>query len=56
MVTPYVPCYMHTRYLPYYLALPATRTRGKEVVVKYSSGLQSEGTWYTDSNGKEMVK
>jgi len=26
------------------------------VVVKYSSGLQSEGTWYTDSNGKEMVK
>jgi alpha-mannosidase len=29
---------------------------GKEVVVKYASGLKSQGTWFTDSNGKEMVK
>jgi hypothetical protein len=29
---------------------------GKEVIVKYSSGIKSTGTWYTDSNGKEMVK
>jgi len=29
---------------------------GKEVIVKYASGLASNGTWYTDSNGKEMVK
>ena len=29
---------------------------GKEVIVKYSSGIKSAGTWYTDSNGKEMVK
>jgi len=29
---------------------------GKEVVVRYNSGLQSAGTFYTDSNGKEMVQ
>jgi hypothetical protein len=29
---------------------------GKEVIVKYTSGIKSAGTWYTDSNGKEMVK
>jgi hypothetical protein len=29
---------------------------GKEVIVKYASGLASQSTWYTDSNGKEMVK
>jgi alpha-mannosidase len=29
---------------------------GKELIVKYTSGVQSGGTWYTDSNGKEMVK
>ena len=29
---------------------------GKEVVVRYSSGLKSAGTFYTDSNGKEMVQ
>ena len=26
------------------------------MVVKYASGLNSSGTWFTDSNGKEMVK
>lgn len=29
---------------------------GKEVVIKYSSNLRTDGVWYTDSNGKEMVK
>jgi alpha-mannosidase len=29
---------------------------GKEVIVRYTSGLQSAQTSYTDSNGKEMVK
>jgi alpha-mannosidase len=29
---------------------------GKEVIVKYSSGLASAGTFYTDANGREMVK
>jgi len=29
---------------------------GKEVILRYSSGIKSEGTFYTDSNGKEMVK
>eukprot|EP00937_MAST-01D_sp_MAST-1D-sp2_P005737 g5737.t1 len=29
---------------------------GKELVVKYSSGLQSGSTFYTDANGREMVK
>eukprot|EP01064_Diplonema_japonicum_P013576 TRINITY_DN2111_c0_g5_i1.p1 TRINITY_DN2111_c0_g5~~TRINITY_DN2111_c0_g5_i1.p1 ORF type:complete len:1111 (+),score=357.90 TRINITY_DN2111_c0_g5_i1:44-3376(+) len=29
---------------------------GKEVIVKYSSGLQSQGVFYTDSNAREMVK
>ena len=29
---------------------------GKEVVVKYSTGVASERTFYTDSNGREMIK
>jgi alpha-mannosidase len=29
---------------------------GKEVSVRYSSSLKSAGTFYTDSNGREMVK
>jgi len=29
---------------------------GKEVVVRYNSGVASKSTFYTDSNGKEMVK
>ena len=29
---------------------------GKEVSVRYNSGLESKGTFYTDSNGREMVK
>ena len=27
-----------------------------QVIVKYSSGLKAKNSWYTDSNGKEMVK
>jgi alpha-mannosidase len=29
---------------------------GKEVIVKYKSGLASSGTFFTDANGREMVK
>jgi len=29
---------------------------GKEVVIRYNSGLQSKGTFYTDSNGLAMQK
>jgi hypothetical protein len=35
---------------------PLPNMWGKEVVVKYASALKSGGAWYTDSNGKEMVK
>eukprot|EP01052_Picozoa_sp_SAG31_P048012 SAG31_NODE_9856_length_1220_cov_0.967886_2_plen_318_part_01 len=30
--------------------------QGKELVLKFSSGLESKGTFYTDSNGREMLK
>jgi alpha-mannosidase len=30
--------------------------QGKELVVKFSSGLASDGVFYTDSNGREMLK
>ena len=36
--------------------VPLPNNWGKEVIVKYSSGLKSNGAWYTDSNGKEMVR
>ena len=29
---------------------------GKELVVRYTSGVASQGAWYTDSNGKEMLR
>eukprot|EP01043_Picozoa_sp_COSAG02_P051476 COSAG02_NODE_5421_length_4345_cov_3.631653_3_plen_527_part_00 len=29
---------------------------GKEIVLKFESAIQSKGTFYTDSNGREMVK
>ncbi|KAL1529061.1 hypothetical protein AB1Y20_000024 [Prymnesium parvum] len=35
---------------------PLPNNWGKEVIVKYSSGLKSQGVWYTDSNGKEMLR
>ena len=34
---------------------PLPNLWGKEVIVKYASGLKSGGKWATDSNGKEMV-
>jgi hypothetical protein len=37
-------------------APPLPNQWGKEVVVRYSSGLASKGIFHTDSNGKEMVK
>ena len=33
---------------------PLPNRWGKEVIVKYASGLRSAGRWYTDANGKEM--
>ena len=36
--------------------LPGDIYPGKEVVFRYSTGLKSAGTFYTDSNGREMVK
>eukprot|EP00658_Telonema_sp_P-2_P006296 TRINITY_DN12405_c0_g2_i1.p1 TRINITY_DN12405_c0_g2~~TRINITY_DN12405_c0_g2_i1.p1 ORF type:complete len:488 (+),score=175.65 TRINITY_DN12405_c0_g2_i1:77-1465(+) len=35
---------------------PLPNNWGKEVILRYSSGLKSDDTFYTDSNGKEMVK
>lgn len=29
---------------------------GKEIITRYSSNLQTEKTFYTDSNGREMLK
>lgn len=29
---------------------------GKEIITKYSSNLKSDGRFYTDSNGREMLK
>ena len=36
--------------------IPIDDKQGKEIVSRYSSGLQSNGTWYTDSNGREWQK
>eukprot|EP01043_Picozoa_sp_COSAG02_P000417 COSAG02_NODE_7_length_64539_cov_120.393482_50_plen_86_part_00 len=33
-----------------------TGATGKELVLLFNSGLRSNGTWYADSNGREMVK
>jgi alpha-mannosidase len=35
---------------------PLPNEWGKEVVMRFNSSLGSKGTFYTDSNGKEMVK
>ena len=34
--------------------LPLPNMWGKELILKYSSGLSSNGVFYTDSNGKEV--
>lgn len=49
--TPWIPSIAHDK-----KGNPLPNNWGKEVIVKYSSGLQSKETFYTDSNGKEMVK
>ncbi|KAK0161282.1 hypothetical protein PV327_009769 [Microctonus hyperodae] len=36
--------------------IPIEDSIGREVVTKYSSNLSSERTFYTDSNGREMLK
>ncbi|XP_076655119.1 lysosomal alpha-mannosidase II isoform X1 [Halictus rubicundus] len=36
--------------------IPVKDNVGKEIVTKYSSNLQSKGEFYTDSNGREMLK
>ncbi|XP_044001802.1 lysosomal alpha-mannosidase-like isoform X1 [Aphidius gifuensis] len=36
--------------------IPIDDKKGKEIVIRYSSNLQSAGTFYTDSNGREMLK
>jgi len=36
--------------------LPGSEDLGKEVIVKYKSSLASKGTFFTDANGREMVK
>jgi alpha-mannosidase len=49
--TPWMPAVAHDKN-----GNPMPNNWGKEVIVKYSSGLASKETFYTDSNGKEMVK
>ena len=51
--TPWFPAVAHDKKNA---SRPLPNRWGKEVVVRYSSGLKSAGTFYTDSNGKEMVK
>ncbi|XP_044592334.1 lysosomal alpha-mannosidase isoform X2 [Cotesia glomerata] len=36
--------------------IPIDDSIGREIVTKYKSNLQSDGTFYTDSNGREMIK
>jgi alpha-mannosidase len=41
---------------PWITSTAASKKWGKEVIIKYKSGLDSKGVFYTDSNGREMVK
>ncbi|CAD6203815.1 GSCOCG00009812001-RA-CDS [Cotesia congregata] len=36
--------------------IPIDDSIGREIFTKYKSNLQSDGTFYTDSNGREMIK
>lgn len=36
--------------------LPTNELRGREIVTRYSTNFQSNSSFYTDSNGKEMLK
>lgn len=37
-------------------SIPVDDGVGKEIVTKYTSNLSSNGTFYTDSNGRQFVK
>ncbi|KAM0728650.1 Lysosomal alpha-mannosidase [Formica fusca] len=36
--------------------IPATDKIGKEIITRYSSNLETDNVFYTDSNGREMLK
>ncbi|XP_034666347.1 lysosomal alpha-mannosidase isoform X1 [Drosophila subobscura] len=36
--------------------IPVDDNVGKEVITRFTSGIESAGTFYTDSNGREMIK
>ena len=36
--------------------VPVDDGQGKEVIIRFNSSLQSQATWYTDSNGREFQK
>ena len=48
------PIPMTTSWIP--SSIHATENWGKEVVMRYETSLESNGTFYTDSNGKEMIE
>ena len=44
-------------FLPFFLSLCSLSDKiGKEIITRYSTGLQSNKVWYTDANGREMQK
>ncbi|XP_052745994.1 uncharacterized protein LOC112048803 [Bicyclus anynana] len=36
--------------------IPVEDNRGKEVFIRYTTDLENEGTFYTDANGRQMMK
>ena len=48
------PIPMTTSWIP--SSINATENWGKEVVMRYETSLESNGTFYTDSNGKELIQ
>jgi alpha-mannosidase len=49
--TPWFPAVAHDK-----KGNPMPNIWGKELIVRYTSDIKSDSTFYTDSNGKEMVK
>lgn len=43
-------------YVVSYLIFFFSDGKGKEVITKYSTGLQTSGVFYTDANGREILK
>lgn len=37
-------------------SIPVDDNIGKEIITRYTTGIQSDGIFYTDSNGREMIK